>query len=204
MKTSNIKIVSNHVYCKSTNIDTKLLEQVCWKKHDFLQTVLDENNDHYVDNSFIAPITSRCYNQYNLLTLVTPPLHSVYSNIRDLFRKMIDSDKPDYFIQCWLNIFTDQSPSLDWHRHFYDEKDAYHGFLVVAADVSYTEFRKPDHTTFTIHSYDGLLAISPSYEDEHRTSPIRPRKTRITIAFDIISTKLLDKYGYEMNHWIPI
>jgi len=204
MKTSNIKIISNHVYCKSTNIDTKLLEQVCWEKHDFLETVLDENNDHYVDSSFIAPITSRCYNQYNLLTLVTPPLHSVYSNIRDLFRKMIDSDKPDYFIQCWLNIFTDQSPSLGWHRHFYDEKDAYHGFLVVVADVSYTEFREPDDTRFTIHSYDGLLAISPSYEDEHRTSPIRPGKTRITIAFDIINTKLLDKYGYEMNHWIPI
>ena len=54
MKTTNIKIVSDYVYCLSTNIDTKLLEKVCWEKHDFLEEVLDENNDHYVDNSFIA------------------------------------------------------------------------------------------------------------------------------------------------------
>lgn len=203
MKTTNIKIVSDHVYCLSTNIDTKLLEKVCWEKHDFLEEVLDENNDHYVDNSFVAPITSRCYNQYNLLTLITPPLHSVYTNIRDLFRNIVP-DKPNYFIQCWLNIFNDKSPYLDWHRHFYNEKDAYHGFLVVKSDVSYTEFRKADKSTFTIDSYDGLLAISSSYEDEHRTSPIRLGKIRITISFDIINTKLLDKYGYDMNHWLPI
>ena len=32
MKTTKIKIVSDHVYCLSTNIDTKLLEKACWKK----------------------------------------------------------------------------------------------------------------------------------------------------------------------------
>ena len=42
MKTTNIKIVLDHVYCLSTNIDTKLLEKVCWEKHDFLEEVLFE------------------------------------------------------------------------------------------------------------------------------------------------------------------
>lgn len=207
MTKDSFKIIENYAFVKQTNINTKELTDTCLNINKYLGSYLDEHDDNYVDNSFLAPLSTRCYNQYNLLCFIKPPLHSVFKNIKELFADIVgnDIDEKEYFIQCWLNVFSEESPGLGWHSHFEDELDAYHGFLVVnSTSNTYTEYKKPDNSTFKIPSKEGLLVMTKSYNDLHRTSPLRKGENRITIAFDIVNSNSLEDYTYQSSHWIPI
>tara|TARA_Y100000589_G_C26939565_1_gene541788 strand:+ start:159 stop:782 length:624 start_codon:yes stop_codon:yes gene_type:complete len=203
---NQIKKIENYAFVRQTSIDIEKLTHLCMSINNNLKLILDEQNDDYVDDSYIAPLSTRCYNQYNLICFVKPPLHAVYSIVRDTFRQIVGRNvgSKDYFMQCWLNIFSEKSPALGWHSHFEEEIDAYHGFLVVKANNSYTEYKKPDNSKFKVTSKDGLLVMTKSFQDLHRTSPVEKGETRITIAFDIVTSKSLSNYNYVSTHWIPI
>tara|TARA_B100001250_G_scaffold414438_1_gene452841 strand:+ start:5475 stop:6098 length:624 start_codon:yes stop_codon:yes gene_type:complete len=207
MNKSSLTIIEDYAFIKQTDIDIKKLHKLCLNINDFLESFLDEQEDNYVDNSFLAPLSTRCYNQYNLLCFIESPLHSVFTNIRDMFEEIVKENfqKKEYFVQCWLNVFSEKSPGLGWHSHFENESDAFHGFLVVnSSGESYTEYKKPDNKTFKIPSKEGLLVMTRSFQDLHRTSPIKKGGNRVTIAFDIVNSKSLKDYSYKSSHWIPI
>ena len=207
MTKDSFKVIENYAFVKQTNINIKELTDTCLNINQYLKSYLDEHDDDYVDSSFLAPLSTRCYNQYNLLCFIKQPLHSVFKNIKEMFADIVGSDinKKEYFIQCWLNVFSEKSPGLGWHSHFEVELDAYHGFLVVSnTSNTYTEYKKPDNSTFKIPSNEGLLVMTKSYNDLHRTSPLKRGENRITIAFDIVNSSSLEDYTYQSSHWIPI
>ena len=71
-------------------------------------------------------------------------------------------------------------------------------------DPRYEPYKKPDNKTFKIPSKEGLLVMTRSFQDLHRTSPIKKGEKRVTIAFDIVNSKSLKDYSYKSSHWIPI
>ena len=62
-------------------------------------------------------------------------------------------------------------------------------------------------TNIEIQSKNDLLVLSKSENDVHRSSEWMYDHPRITLAFDIVPTKMLfenNKTFMLKNHWIPI
>ena len=137
--------------------------------------------------------------------------------IQKFFKESYDI-KEQYMIQCWLNFYR-KGEFIDWHRHWPMDAKGYHGFLCVSCEPSKTTYRLPakhgvqipteliektEWETVDVESKNGLLVLSESAGDMHRTWPWEFHdRDRITIAFDIVPKPHFNPEAW-LNHWVPL
>lgn len=203
------KTYLDYVNVFDINLDLDELKPTCLNIGEFIENQYAENMGNYINSGELdAPHTTKVFNQYNLLSFVSPKIYDVYKNIQNAFNQL-PKKEDDFYIQCWLNVFKSNT-ELSWHHHWGKEYDCWHGFICVDAEPSITSYRIPDENGFSeidIHNKNNTLVISKSDGDLHKTSVWNdPNRSRITIAFDILPMRTLIKTpnSKQINHWIPI
>ena len=180
------------------------------------ETLFDAPQNYKTNDQ--TPFSTRVANFYNIFSYDSVEINSLFNKIKHQFYYLKPNPTKKYYIQGWVNVY-ESGQNLDWHTHWGDN-DSYHGFFCVNSNVSYTEYIFFDGEYKKIDSADGLLVITKSNNNQHRTSPCDSGDPRITIGFDIHSKnnvdKLLDKWmelssssayfdpDKMTNHWIPL
>jgi len=217
-------MTSDYIKTKMLDIDLVELKRVCYISYDLIKE--NFTPDGKTDYSGQSTASTKLFSQYNLLTLLYPITNQLYFEIQKFFRENCDIKEP-YMIQSWLNFYR-KGEFIDWHRHWRSAAKGWHGFICVSCEPSKTTYRLPPIHGFQvpsnlidesqwelqdIESKDGLIVLSESAGDMHRTWPWEYDEPRITIAFDIIPTKHLETGttgSFQMtknnliNHWLPI
>jgi hypothetical protein len=179
----------------------------------------------YIENQFLdketkgfsesTPITTKLYDKYNYLMYPLVGMGTLYENIREIFHICAREQNfgldlfDEYHMQCWLNVYN-KDDFIDWHGHWPSKWSSWHGFYCVnvepESNTTYMIRETKQH--IKIDSKNNLLVLSPSGRDSHKSSKWNYDEPRITVAFDIVPTMLLQEwknpfYG-QPNHWIPI
>jgi hypothetical protein len=195
MKTYNDYIFTR----KMQNIDLNMLRRDCGQMYDIISTKFTSEDGQHNGQS---TMTTELYASYNLLLAPYEAFHDLHNEIKWMFND-INPAPEKYYIQCWLNYYQ-KGEFIDWHYHWPKEVNAYHGFVCVDTLESKTTYRMPEtNEEVDIPSEDGIIVISKSAGDEHRTWPWENERPRVTIAFDIVPGKYLDPNKW-LNHWIPL
>ncbi len=197
-----IKCFDNYVYTRLANLDLNQQKQNAYLMHDFIQNHFQKVDEKYRD--IVAPSVSKKFNQYNYLLYPYIGMHKLYTEIKDFFYSLEDHPFKEYFVQCWLNVYT-KDQYIDWHAHWPKEFYSWHGFYCIDVEPdSYTLYRV-NEKEIRIDSQNNLFVISRSGEDIHRSSDWQQDYPRITVAFDIVPAQMLQqKHINDVNHWIPI
>tara|TARA_R110000823_G_scaffold265167_1_gene385135 strand:- start:48 stop:656 length:609 start_codon:yes stop_codon:yes gene_type:complete len=151
-----------------------------------------------------APLTTKLFQQYNLLSFPKHSFHEVYSFIKECVDNLPLEPGDRHHIQCWLNVYTKNSPNLLWHGHWKSKYEVWHGFFCASVpEPSGTTYRLPtEKEDLYIPSVEGKMVIGKSDGDVHKSTTHSHESPRITIAFDIVPCRFLHNRG--PNHWIPI
>lgn len=214
-------MTSDYVKTKMTDLDMVEMKRICYIMYNHIKE--NYTSDPNSDYSGQSTLTTQLYSQYNFLTALFLETNKFYFEIQKFFKESYDV-KEQYMIQCWLNFYR-KGEFIDWHRHWPMDVKGYHGFLCVSCEPSKTTYRLPakhgvqipteliektEWETVDVESKNGLLVLSESAGDMHRTWPWEYDEPRITIAFDMIPAKRLEKIAATLtkpnyiNHWIPI
>jgi len=212
---SDISLIENYIYLKKLNLDVQEQKETAHSMYDIIKKNFSKDNDDFSGQS---TLTTALFGHYNYLLYPLPGISKLYNQIRETFHicnKMSNMEIYDeYHIQCWLNFFT-KGQLIDWHGHWPKGWESWHGFYCVDVEPdSKTSYRIPNHMEeIEIPSRDNLLVLSRSDGDLHKSSKWEHEdRPRITIAFDILPTKLFHKPYVDLigrdpshlNHWIPL
>jgi len=212
------------LYGVKTQLNIPLIKQSCYEMYEIVEHCFQDKDDQ---KSLITDL----YSKYNLLLFPLPGIHELYWSISNTFHYCLSDDsglvKEKFVVQCWLNFFK-EGEFIDWHSHWSNRQNCWHGFLCVDTEPdSFTSYRWNDDTSrkdvqIDVPSKDGLMVIGKSNNDVHKSSEWKVKdRPRITIAFDIapcstiysVLTKELPGKTYLsaamnnigfVNHWIPI
>lgn len=202
-----VNTIENYIHTKKLDLNlvelkTNSFNMYCYIKENFVPG----KNDY----SGQSTMTTQLYAQYNLLLYpISKEFHSLYKEIVSMFKEICPSDEfndNQFYLQCWLNFYR-KGDFIDWHSHWPPDENgsSWHGFYCVDCEPSKTTYRIPNiQNEVDVVSENNLLVISRSDGDTHRTWPWHKNSPRITIAFDIVNRKTLNKPGLLDNHWIPI
>lgn len=193
-----MKNYADYIYTKQTTLDLPKIRLSCYEIEKYIKykvPTVESCDAQYTLNTEL-------YNKYNFLHMPIVGVHDVYREIQSTFRELITDG--EYFIQCWLNIYK-YGDFIDWHHHWPQEAESWHGFLCVDCEPSKTTYIiKGNDSLIDIPSIDGNIVISKSGLDIHRTWPWEySDRDRITIAFDIVPVQHIDIYDWKDN-WVPI
>lgn len=193
-----MKSYLDYVHTKKLSLNVKDIKRSCIEMNRIVHKNFAVTESGHGENT---PISTKSYNNYNLLLYPFPGFHELYESIRQTFHSLNDNEQPHY-IQCWLNFY-EKGQFIDWHNHWSADKETWHGFYCVDVEPdSKTTYRLPDYPKdIDVPSEDNLLVISKSDGDMHRSSEWTHDRPRITIAFDIIPRQYVE---HHLNHWIPI
>jgi len=201
----------NYVVTKKLDLNLTQLKHSCKLLYNLVNENFntDEyktNIQTYEDATNKISLTTTLYTAYNLFMYPYDEFHSLYNEVKTLFRECcIDEEK--YYIQCWVNFYK-KGDFINWHHHWEPHKHTWHGFFCVDCEPSKTTYRIPGvFEEVDITSEDNLLVMSKSNGDTHRTWPWEDAtRDRITIAFDIVPRQFVHSPGLAMplNHWVPI
>lgn len=214
------------LYSTSLNLDLVSMKRSC----ALMERVV---NRKFGDSQSITDL----YKEYNLLSHPYPGFHELYFNIQSFFHTVLShhSGRTNhvYYIQSWLNVYK-SGKFIDWHTHWSEEFDSWHGFFCVDVEPdSKTSYKWPNHEeVIEVESKNNLIVLGTSVGDEHKSSIWEQDYPRITIAFDIVPSTYInsilsfDKKGKikkvvsgldhpesdrifcdqlgYINHWIPI
>ena len=197
----NLSNYFNYLYTKDLNLDLNKLQNSC-----LLMNSVIENNFINLQQNYEgkAPITTKLFNNYNLLMYPFEEFHNLYYEIKKMFYEVSNTSFPHY-IQCWLNVYN-RGEYIDWHGHWPSDCKVWHGFYCVNVEnePSHTLYKIPNvKDVLQIDSINNRLVIGKSEEDLHKSSEWNSQDPRITIAFDIIPEKIAYETG-GLNHYIPI
>jgi len=173
---------------------------------------IEENKNHFIEYANLAykrfqfsygkTSTTAFYRYYNSISLLVGSklYYKMFKDVFKIIRKYSKTKKPLWF-QCWLNFHTDEE-LLKWHNH----SDAlFHGYISIDSKDTETVFEK-----YKIKNKTGNVYIGPSINHHKVVSKNSFDGKRITIAFDVIDEKTIDKlykkYGeVDMNtSFLPI
>jgi hypothetical protein len=198
----DIECSGNYVYTKMIDLNLSQQKQNAYSMYNFIQSEFHNIDEQYKD--IVAPNISKKFTEYNYLMYPYLGMHKLYAEIQDLFYSVNDSPFDENYIRCWLNVYNKEE-YIDWHSHWSKEYCSWHGFYCVDVEPdSYTLYRV-NNKEIKVESKNNLLVISKSGEDVHRSSDWDQDYPRITIAFDIVpSVMLQQKHLLDINHWIPI
>ena len=181
----------------------KDIEKDCFELED---TIKKKFNNYLTDPFEGAPFTTKTFRHYNLLSVPRPSFHELYVFIKECVDNLLLESREPHYIQCWLNIYTQKTPNIDWHFHWEPPyKGCWHGFYCASIpEPSGTLYKIPsEKDELYIPSVEGKMVIGKSQGDLHKSTPHSHERPRITIAFDVVPYRILNNFP-EPNHWIPI
>lgn len=191
---------NNIISVKAENTDVAAVKDSCYKMYDYIKENFSENKKDYNGQSTLS---TQLFTSYNLLMYPLPGFHELFLDIKDTFKKHYAMEETHYYMQAWLNFYR-KGDFIDWHWHWPDHTNAYHGFYCVDTNPSMTSYVHEDHDIqFDIPSVDGNIVMSKSYRERHRTWPWTEERPRITIAFDLVPRAHIKPFEWA-NHWIPV
>jgi hypothetical protein len=192
--------MSNNIVTAKLGLDTAIIKNSCGIMYDYIKEKFSENKKDYNGQS---TMTTQLFSSYNLLMYPLPGFHELFFGIRDTFLKNYPECNDHYYLQSWVNFYQ-KGDFIDWHWHWPDDANAYHGFYCVDTEPSHTSYVHEDHDIqFDIPSKDDQVVMSKSYRERHRTWPWTEDRPRITIAFDIVPRSAIKPLEWA-NHWIPL
>jgi hypothetical protein len=203
--------VRDYIYKKKLNLNLERLKEECWLTYGFIKdNYIDKNSDKNRQWS-LGVVSFR----YNLFRFGHPELNELQRNIKQMFLEINPEATEKHYIHCWLNL-CDKHGFYPWHTHNYrydfmaDDKkyqidkseihnrqtallNGRHGFFCVDVEPSSTVYRFLDtNEIYELNDSDNLLIMGKNNNDEHRTYPWPYDRTRITIAYNIVSSKYVE------------
>lgn len=140
------------------------------------------------------------YKKYNIFSLASSSeaFWFLWKNIQICIRKHLQTDQPAW-MTGWLNYHRYENV-LDWHNHLGSQ---YHGYVSIDPKNTKTMFQS-DKGNYEISNESGLLYIGPSARLHKVEALEKFEGDRITIAFDVSTTK--DIFSAKKNelNWIPV
>lgn len=212
-------------YVYTTMLDLNLEQQKlnALRMQDYVKKEFADNVGAK-DLSGQLQMTTKLYSQYNYLMYPLIGVSSLYEKIREMFHICVREENygvklfDEYHMQCWLNIYN-RGDYINWHGHWPTDYSSWHGFYCVDVEPdSYTTYKllknpnmkkelNYEEDDIKIESKNNLLVLSPSGKDMHRSSEWNHDNPRITVAFDIVPTIMMEtrnKTFNLMNHWVPV
>jgi hypothetical protein len=189
---------NDYVYAKKINLNTAVIKQSCMLlRRNVIKKIINNQGESTVVGEK-GPKTTQLYTGYNLLLHPYDGFHELYHEIKNMFWELQPINK--YYMQCWLNYYN-PGEYADWHWHYPAGLNCWHGFYCLDVGQSKTTYIF-EEKQFDITGENNMLIIGRSENDRHRTYP--QDSVRITIAFDIVPQKYIQKNGMLINHWIPL
>lgn len=140
-----------------------------------------------LQESCLASSLSHFYDHDNIQNIFKKPFaNPLLEAIRPLFRQI--ESEGTYYINGWLNVYTQKDSNLSYHRHGEGFIGNYHGVFTVSSPPNqYTEFLSDDGVEERVLSVSNGMLFCNTEDSQHRPTSVTGDERRITIAFDIIN-----------------
>lgn len=153
-------------------------------------------------------VSTMKWREYNVFQFHINGIHLLYKNVSSMVKEAceyynIDFDAQQFMVQGWFNINYAKKGKLDWHDHGPFGAPNFHGYYCVKAEPSVTYYKVFDKETVN-HNIDNRAVLS-EMGHPHAQADWDWDGPRITVAYDIIPLKDLQKFGmHQEQHWIPL
>jgi hypothetical protein len=153
-------------------------------------------------------VSTMKWREYNVFQFHIDGIHELYKNVASMVKEAcdyysIDFDSQKFMVQGWFNINYTKKGKLDWHDHGPFGAPNFHGYYCVKAEPSVTYYKVFDKETVN-HNIDNRAVLS-EMGHPHAQADWDWEGPRITVAYDIIPLKDLQKFGmHQEQHWIPL
>mgnify|MGYP006267262831 CR=1 FL=1 len=167
-------------------------------------TEVKENEIWQSSNS----VSTMKWREYNVFQFHIDGLYNLYKSVSEMVKEaceyyQIDFDSQRYMIQGWFNINYAKKGKLDWHDHGPDGAPNFHGYYCVKAEPSITYYKVFDNNVEN-HNINNRAVLS-EMGHPHAQGDWDWDGPRITVAYDIIPLRDLQKFGMQQEqHWIPL
>jgi hypothetical protein len=187
---------------KTVYVDINEIKKSCLLLNDNIKQLFKHDLQHYKINEN-TPYSTATANSYNLFLYPYAGFSELFHEIKNCFYENYSFKSPCY-IQSWVNVYT-SGENLDWHRHWSGvTNNSIHGFFCVNSLNSTTTYKSLiNDNIYQVNCHDGLLVMSHSNDNLHKTSEWLEKEPRITIGFDIHPIENLQE-NLWINHWIPL
>lgn len=148
------------------------------------------------------------WREYNVFQFHIDGIRNLYSNISSMVKEAcayygIDFDSQQYMMQGWFNINHSGNGKLDWHDHGPFGAPLFHGYYCVSAEPSVTHYVTSNGYVEN-HNVNNRAVLS-EMGHPHAMGDWSWNGPRITVAYDVLPLKELQKIGMEQEqHWIPL
>jgi hypothetical protein len=206
-----MNIFDEKIGYKKLNQNTSVLMDSCSKLNDFTKTI-DKKYADDVEGLKCQADSSLYWKMYNTFLFPYPGFHELFQSIRSHFFSELGLSNDRYYIQSWLNWYT-EGKYIDWHSHSQSNNSQFmSGYYCVSGNDTITSFKFEDNTFDVVNQNDYLIYTkmhTPCVNYQHRTWPVEKEQSpRVTIAFEILHESGIEKHfsgEKEMhNHWIPL
>jgi hypothetical protein len=163
-----------------------------------------ENENWKQSNS----VSTMKWREYNVFQFHSTGLYNLYKAIRSMTVEAceyygLDFEKEQFMVQGWFNITHAGKGKLDWHDHGPDGAPNFHGYYSVSAEPSKTHYLVFDKEVENNNINN--RAILSEMGHPHAMADWDWEGPRITVAYDIIPLRDLQKFGMNQEqHWIPL
>lgn len=153
-------------------------------------------------------VSTMKWREYNVFQFHIDGIYNLYKAVSDMTKEAckhydIDFDAQNFMIQGWFNINYTKKGKLDWHDHGPFGAPNFHGYYCVKAEPSVTYYKVFDKEVENHNIND--RAILSEMGHPHAQADWDWDGPRITVAYDIIPLKDLQKFGMQQEqHWIPL
>lgn len=153
-------------------------------------------------------VSTMKWRQYNVFQFHSTGIYNLYSAIRSMVVEAcdyygLDFDKEQFMVQGWFNITHTGKGKLDWHDHGPTGAPNFHGYYSVSAEPSKTHYLVFDKEVENNNINN--RAVLSEMGHPHAMADWDWEGPRITVAYDIIPLRDLQKFGMNQEqHWIPL
>jgi hypothetical protein len=153
-------------------------------------------------------VSTMKWRQYNVFQFHSTGIYNLYKEIRSMTLEAcdyygLDFDKEKFMVQGWFNITHTGKGKLDWHDHGPDGAPNFHGYYSVSAEPSTTHYLVFDKETENNNINN--RAVLSEMGHPHAMADWDWEGPRITVAYDIVPLRDLQKFGQKHEqHWIPL
>lgn len=153
-------------------------------------------------------VSTMKWREYNVFQFHIDGIYNLYKSVSDMTKEAckhyeIDFDEQKFMVQGWFNINYTKKGKLDWHDHGPFGAPNFHGYYCVKAEPSVTYYKVFDKEVENHNIND--RAILSEMGHPHAQADWDWDGPRITVAYDVIPLKDLQKFGMgQEQHWIPL
>lgn len=153
-------------------------------------------------------VSTMKWRQYNVFQFHSTGIYNLYKAVKDMTIEAcdyygIDFEKEKFMLQGWFNITHTGKGKLDWHDHGPTGAPNFHGYYSVSAEPSITYYKVFDKEIENHNKND--RAILSEMGHPHAMADWDWEGPRITVAYDIIPLRDIQKFGMDQEqHWIPL